>query len=206
MAIAPTSIKVLVLPAGDSSPRYEIIKTVRTEIKPPASRHRILLAPLFSVGLKKLAAGHMIMTDGDTIPQPNVSLLPDVRERWSDEAWEDRAVLGSREYHILFTQSDDALLELNGPTENSTRGNVLILKLSDTTDEDGRGFYVDLEPDMGEEERQKLARTVRKNKDCWGGRWWHRIDHVVDVSYCPYDRIQHVGGTESLDMVLPIFG
>ena len=171
MAIAPTSIKALVLPAGDSDTRYDIIKTVRTEIKPPLSRP-LIFAPIFKVLQMVFSICHMIRTYDDNVPQPNVSLLPDVRDRWDDEAWEERAVLGTRRYHIFFTRSRSEFLEHNRHTRYSTWGDVFILKLSDAKDENGRRFYVDLEPcHLSEKKVQKLARTVPRNVAYWGGKW-----------------------------------
>ena len=171
MAVPPTSIKVLILPADETKEiGYETLETVETAIKPPRSKPRVL-APGFWVAQSIWTPFHLIMHGSEIGPQPNISLLPDTRgQYWNDEAWEKRGALGTAKYHIFFTRSRSGLRE-NAHVENTVSGDVFVLKVSDTEDVNGRRYYVDLEPDIPEKELGYLKRlmsmwrsTLRRDK------------------------------------------
>ena len=104
---------------------------------------------------------HTIYNPGERPLQPNVSLLPDAREKhWHTEAWKQRAVLGTAKYHIFYTHSKSGFSP-NPHVGCDLSGDVFVLKLSDTQDENGRRFYVDLEREtMEREEFRELCSTV----------------------------------------------
>ncbi len=79
--------------------------------------------------------------------QPAISLLPDIRatRKWDDEQWNQRAVLQigtENTYHVFITRSKDR--SSPNPVLPVVSGDVFLLKISDTEDQDGRRFYQDV--------------------------------------------------------------
>ena len=84
--------------------------------------------------------------------QPLVILQPDTEKFWPRSAWEDRAVVGNDKFHVLFTTSSDSNLMENRHVHGKVRGDIFVLKLSDTVGEDGFRYYADME--LGEWEKE----------------------------------------------------
>ena len=164
MAVPPTSIKVLVLPTDKTKEiGYKTLETVETATKPPRSKPRVL-ALVIKVAQSLVAPLHLIRHGSETGPQPNISLLPDTRgQYWNDEAWERRCAFGTAKHHIFFTRSKSGLRE-NAHVENLASGDVFVLKVSDTEDVNGRRYYVDLEPDITEEQLGYLKRLMWRSR------------------------------------------
>lgn len=59
---------------------------------------------------------------------------------------EEHTELRYRDYHVLFITSLDGNLTENRHVKGKVRGDIFVLRLSKTVDEDGRRYYVDLEP------------------------------------------------------------
>ena len=170
-APAPASINVLVLPADGSDHRFERIETVKEEIIPSTTPPNGLL-----IGStlrreeynenKQDGARVQIITHWLGRSQPAVDLLPDTCGKyWPNEAWETRAAWalelepniafilepnGPPLRHCFFTMHTDNL-ERNGHVGNHVSGDVFVLRVSDTLDENGRGFYVDEKPELSQE-------------------------------------------------------
>lgn len=157
MPKAPASIDVLVYPT-DGQLEYidnlETIKVDNLERSPSAtlnapydllqSLEEELLDDLESAKMWK--AGDAMVYCGDKHQlEPRITLQPDTGTYWSrsSTAWKDRAVLGNIEYHAFFTTSSDPALDINSRVSPDLRGEVFLLKLSDTVDENGLRFYVD---------------------------------------------------------------
>ena len=108
MAAAPTSIKVLVLPEDGSPARPEELQTVKEDIR-TSNRPTDLSDPTLKSldsELAAIAGVHTFYNWDDGTLQPNVSLLPDAREKhWHTEAWKQRAVLGTAKHHLFYTRS-----------------------------------------------------------------------------------------------------
>ena len=49
-------------------------------------------------------------------------------------------------YHVLFTTSSDDNLTENRHMKGKVRGDIFVLRLSETVDEDGRRYYLDVKP------------------------------------------------------------
>ena len=158
MPKAPASIDVLVYPT-DGRPEYidnlETIKVDDLEWSSSAtlnapydllqSLEEELLDDLESAQVWK-AGDAMVYCDDKHQLQPKITLQPDTGtywSRWSSTAWKDRAVLGNIEYHAFFTTSSDPALNMNSRVSPDLRGEVFLLKLSNTVDENGLRFYVD---------------------------------------------------------------
>ena len=217
MAVAPKSIRVLVLPQDNPDPgdkpdfRYETLETVRTDIRPsnPAPDD---WATLKAVADRQAAKVHMVYYFNESTPQPNVSRLPDFgKTHWHPEAWEKRGVLGTAGYHIFFTLSNSKDLARNRNVGYAVKGDAFIVKLSDTEDDTGRRFYVDLEP--GEIKRERLLElvlTVVKYpkslslKRLLGSsdvedNYWEDEQNGADAPHCFYCHAKDAGAVESLD-------
>lgn len=131
MAFVPTSIAALVYPAQLASmtdPRC-----------PAASKTHEYFDTI------KVTPGPSIQFYPDISRQP---VFPDTDERkyWPTGAWKKRAVVSGVEYHVLFTTSQDSKLRENRHAGGKVRGDIFVLKLSDTVDENKRRFYVDMVP------------------------------------------------------------
>ena len=161
-APAPKSINVLVLPADGSDPRLERIETVREELIPSTSPpDNLYLGSTTRKTWKELqqdvAVTHII-THWVGCSQPAVELLPDTRgKHWPVEAWEKRGAWGFETdpeleprgpliRHCFFTMHTENL-ERNEHVANHVSGDVFVLRVSDTLDENRRGFYVDSTPE-----------------------------------------------------------
>ncbi len=144
MAIAPTSIKVLVIPADGTRLRYETLGTVKEDIKPATHA-----SDSNEIRLDESSEDSHVVAHSDGTPQqPNISLLPDTRkEHWFPPSWEKRSVVGTSKYHVFFTVHVEDDLPTNKTLDDSVSGDAFVLKLSDTWDEDGLAFCVDMEPD-----------------------------------------------------------
>lgn len=59
---------------------------------------------------------------------------------------EDRTEVRHNWYHVLFTTSLDGNLTENRHVKGKVRGDIFVLRLSKTMDEEGRGYYVDIKP------------------------------------------------------------
>lgn len=64
-------------------------------------------------------------------------------------------MVGGTKYHVLFTTSQDSNLRENRHAGGKVRGDIFVLKLSDTVDENKRRFYVDMVP--GEWDPEKVV-------------------------------------------------
>ena len=150
MATAPTSIKVLIIPADGTDFRYETLGTVKEEIKPmthASDSSEFERLCLIRLNERSEDSYEVVHSDG-TPRQPKISLLPDTRKKhWSPTAWEKRSVVGTSEYHVFFTAHLGADLPTNKNLDDSVSGDAFVLKLSDIWDENGLAFYVDMEPD-----------------------------------------------------------
>lgn len=91
---------------------------------------------------------------GEPFGQPNVRLLPNLTEtyynNWTLEGWNQRAVLAANKYHILFTQFKEKKSFSNAWLDVLVSGDVLILKLSDSANDDGTWSYQDILPNETE--------------------------------------------------------
>ena len=155
MAVVPTSITVARFPqqpAHKPYPRYppeakdyEFLETLKVELPTSSAA---AAAPPSDISL--FGNQTTMLYDPDRcLFQPKISLQPDVVERhWSDNAWANRAVVGDDKYHVLFTTSLDSTLTANRHVSGKVRGDVFVLKLSDSNVKDGKGrrYYVDLDP------------------------------------------------------------
>ena len=56
-------------------------------------------------------------------------------------------------YHVLFTTSRNSELRENRHADGKVRGDIFVLKLSDTVDEKKRRFYVDMVPSEWESDK-----------------------------------------------------
>ncbi|CAD6592479.1 MAG: hypothetical protein ASARMPREDX12_006151 [Alectoria sarmentosa] len=164
MAAAPTSIKLLVLPEDGSPARPEELQTVKEDIR--TSNRPTDLSDSTSKSLDSelavMAGVHTFYNWDNGTLQPNVSLLPDAREKhWHTEAWKQRAVLGTAKHHLFYTRSKSGFVP-NPHVGGKVSDDVFVLKLSDTRDEDGRRFYVDLERETMEQEEEvgELCSTI----------------------------------------------
>ena len=145
---APTSVQVMLLPSTPGEKvSYPMIPLVEVAIPEPDAN--TMCIPSMHEGQPpvkfKKFDGLAFWNTKETGNQPDVRLLPDVRGMyWNDHQWDDRGVypFSQGTYHVFYTRSTYGL-NPNGYTGNRLFGNVLILKLSDHT-EDGRKFYVDL--------------------------------------------------------------
>ena len=167
MATAPSaSINVLVLPADGSDPRFERIETVKEELLPstgPPDDLRLGSTLRYECNdFQQDAARTHIFTHWLGRSQPAVDLLPDARGKyWPAEAWEKRAAWGLELTpelwlelepdrtplgHCLFTMHTDSL-ERNEHVGNHVSGDVFVLRVSYTLDENRRRFYVDEKPE-----------------------------------------------------------
>lgn len=82
-------------------------------------------------------------------------------------------MLGTAKHHIFFTYSTRGLT-LNKHVGHKASGDVFILKLSDTEDEHGRRFYVNLEPEdlLPEDLLDLVLRVVQDpNPECITDKW-----------------------------------
>ena len=175
-APAPSSINDLVLPADGSDPRLKRIETVKEELipstGPPDSLWLGSTLRYECNDFQQDAARIHIFTHWLGRSQPAVDLLPDARGKyWPAEAWEKRAAWGLELRpdlvlelepdgpplrHCLFTMHTDNL-ERNEHVGNHVSGDVFILRVSDTLDENRRRFYVDEKP---EDLSQKLVNAL----------------------------------------------
>ena len=219
LAPAAASINVLVLPADGSDPRLERIETVREGLIPSTSPpDDLYLGSTIRRRWKEFqqdVAITQIFMHWVGPSQPAVELLPDTRKKhWPAEAWEKRGAWGfeldpkldpkleprgSPLRHCFFTMHTDNL-ERNEHVANHVSGDVFVLRVSDTLDENGRGFYMDTTP---EDLSPKLVavicdrvaegfRTSKELDDCcqqmsigwrvtahsglkWIGKWIHAI-------------------------------
>ena len=161
MAIAPTSVKVMVLPQDKREFRYETLQTVRTDIRPSKTTPDSLIK-MVEIAEQFAKQVNLLYYLNESTPQPNVSLLPDFgKAYWGPEAWEQRGAHGTAKHHIFFTLSNSEELAPNPNMANIVKGDAFIVKLSDTKDEKERKFYVDLEPgDVKPEEILELIFKV----------------------------------------------
>lgn len=157
MPKAPASIDVLVYPTDGRLEYIDNLETVKVDNLERSSSATLnapydllqsleeeLLADLESAKMWK--AGDAMVYRGDKHQlEPKITLQPDTGTYWSRSsiAWKDRAVLGNIQYHAFFTISSDPALDINSRVSPDLRGEVFVLKLSDTVDENGLRFYVD---------------------------------------------------------------
>ena len=155
MVIVPTSITALVYPAQSPS-------TIDPRCPPASEEYRFLNMVNVDVDIPSSSS-----SSSDRFYYPQVSLQPDINSEkyWAPkaEAWKDRAVIvvvggGAKKFHILLTMSQSGHLQENRHVSGGggkVRGAIFVLRLSDTMDEGGRRYYVDIEP--GEWEGEKVA-------------------------------------------------
>ena len=112
----------------------------------------------------------------ESASQPNITFLPDTYNsgHWGQGAWEKRCVVGAGKMHLLYTLSRNGMSR-NPKVENLVCGDVFILKISDSTDEDGLNFYVDVGKDdvvqnVVDELLQQLAVQTQERIDDIGRR------------------------------------
>ena len=156
MATAPTSIKVLVVPADGTDLRCETFGTVEEEIKPPTFPSEDPDIPLDKRFMLNLAWGQLQATIGGLhmvahwkgFPQPEIRRLPEVKGHWPAEAWEKRAVIGCHYWHILFTTHTTGDLKTNPHVGHCVSGDVFVLWISGTENAGGLKFYVDVKPEL----------------------------------------------------------
>ena len=82
----------------------------------------------------------------ESASQPNIKFLPDTYKsrHWEQGAWEKRCVVGAGKMHLFHTLATNGMSR-NSKVENLVCGDVFMLKVSDSTDEYGLNFYVDVE-------------------------------------------------------------
>lgn len=142
MVIVPTSITVLIYPAQPA---------IRMHPRcPPASE---AYENLDIVKVTPGPSSHFY---------PNISLQPDNKKYWPTGAWKERAVVDGAKYHVLFTTSQDSEIRENRHAGSKVRGDIFVLKLSDTVDENKRRFYVDMVPGEWESEKVVWEDLVKK--------------------------------------------
>ena len=161
MTAPPTSLKVLVLPQERRSKfRHETVQTVATEIKPFVQEpHFDLYSSIMTEDAKEAAESHLVTCPGVTGPQPKVARLPNTIQHWKIEGWEKRVAHGTTKHHVFFTRSRRGLI-VKRHLGYQVSGDVFILKLSDTKDENGLRFYVDMEDNLEHEELLELVMRV----------------------------------------------
>ena len=176
MPKAPASIDVLVYPT-DGRDEYidnlETIKVDNLERSPPAtltapydllqSLKEELLKDLESAKLWE-AGDAMVYCNDKLQLQPKITLQPDTGTYWSrsSTAWKERAVLGNIQYHAFFTTSSDPALKINSVISDYLRGEVFLLKLSNTVDENGLRFYVDFPQKVSQRESVLVDRCLEQ--------------------------------------------
>ena len=84
----------------------------------------------------------------ESASQPNITFLPDTKNsgNWDQGAWEKRCVVGAGKMHLFYTLSTNGMSR-NPKVENLVCGDIFVLKVSDSLDEDKLNFYVDFEKD-----------------------------------------------------------
>lgn len=101
-----------------------------------------------------------------SVMQPNIRLLPDLRQDWGDEGWEKRAVVAKAgAYHLFYTLAKGGLLAPNkrtGWTTPQVHGDMFLLKVSEAEDDKGHRFYEDANPSLDELTRQDQFKDLDK--------------------------------------------
>lgn len=158
------SIKVYSIPTNGDEPYLERLQTIKTPIPEPTYPKG--LKPANQAKLDELknaaASDHLVYDLPEGVQagsregiykgryQPDICLLPDTRTRWKDgewEGWEKRAVIGMEGHHIFYVRGKREALGLNEHADKTVSGEMFLLRVSDTEDQDGRHFYVDVNQD-----------------------------------------------------------
>ena len=154
MPKAPASIDVLVCPTDGRTGYIDNLKTIKVdnlEQSSPAtltapydllqSLKEELLEDLESAKLWETGDA-MVYRDDSPQLQPKITLQPDTGTCWSrsSTARKDRAVLGNIQHHAFFTTFSDPALKINSFVSPDLRGEVFLLKLSNTVDENVYGY------------------------------------------------------------------
>lgn len=160
MTIPPTSFKVLVLPQEHKSKfRHENLNTVATENKPFIQPPDDVQISVMTEDTKEAAESQLVICPGVTGPQPKITRLLNTIQHWKTEGWEKRVALGTTKHHVSFTRSRSGLIG-SRHLGYQVLGDVFILKLSDTKDEQSLSFYVDIEDNLEHEELLDLVMRI----------------------------------------------
>ena len=115
--------------------------------------------------------------------EPNIRMLPDPVQSglWDQWDWEKRCVVGTAKMHLFYTTCRHGFGFKSNIFGNVVHSDVFMLKVSDSTDEEGLNFYVDFEPeDCVKEVLVDLMRKLfdqernsgRSNEGIEVGRLW----------------------------------
>ena len=159
MSTAPTSVVGLVLPADGTESYCKKVGTVKEEILP---RFGPLRTTKFIERDARALAADAIFMSGKCSYQPDISLLPNIKEHWPGEAWDKRAVARpSSNHHLFYTQHKENL-QTNPHLQDIMSGDAIILKVSDEKDKDGLRFYVDI-TDTSTDLEKLVSKIPRRN-------------------------------------------
>lgn len=165
MASAPTSIKAYTIPIDvEIDPFMEQLQLIKTPMLDLSYPGRGELNPENQARLDQLkteaAETHLVydLPEGAANGvhqsvylgryQSDISLLPDTRKRWKAEGWngwEKRAAIAMGGYHLFYSRVEGGPLGPNEHTYGRVSGEMFLLRVSTTADEQGRRYYVDAE-------------------------------------------------------------
>ena len=155
----PATLNVLVFPANGLLPYRTALPLIETPIRPvvrPTDQHHEHI-------FRTASASSMMYHYKESACEPNIRFLPDavLGGHWDQRAWEKRCVVGTAKMHFFYTTCKDGFGYKNITFDNVVHSDVFMLKVSDSTDEEGLNFYVDFEPeDCVEEVLLDLGRKL----------------------------------------------